>query len=138
MEREINVAVREQNEAPIGSLLIKKDDGKWYPVSFETLNSKNNARLLKLEKLPVKFNNLVKYNKKFVKYAKSHFLVVANHLLIRGLYDKEIDGEQVAQVIDDVIANKKDVQTAIKDLNIEKEFNELYGNENELEEYPEV
>lgn len=138
MEREISIAVREYDEAPAGSILIKKADGKWYPVDFEILNARNNERLIRLEKLPTRMGKLEKYSKRFVKYAKSHFLVLTNQLLVRGLYDKEIDAEQITQAQDDVIANKKDVQTAIKELNIEKEFNELYGNENELEEYPEV
>lgn len=99
MEKEITIAIREYDECGVGSLLVKKDDGKWHPTTFDELNAQNNKRLKELEKLPYQYKLLAKQNKRFVKYAKSHFLLVAEHLILKGMYDQDVDLEKYHKLL---------------------------------------
>lgn len=135
----VNIKINDFKNAPNGTLLIKKDN-RWQPITFDELNQKNNDRLTELEKLPNQFDLLAKNNKHFIKYAKSHFLVVFNAFKLKVIVGEiSIDDESIMSLDDDVISGKINVQEAIKKHDyLNKTFNAVYLNSNDLITFPEV
>ena len=133
------VGIKEYANAKEGSLLIKRN-GKWVTTTFEELNKTNNEKLKKLDELEIKIKGLSENSKHFIKYAKSHFLVVFNYFKIKILAG-EIDvlDEEILKLDELVLNNQISVQDALNKHELLKEiFNKLYSDNKEMIEFPEV
>ena len=79
---QVNIELGDYLNAKEGSLLIKKN-GKWVATSFEELNKGNESKFKELEELKMSYLGLKEHSRRFVVYAKSHFLVVFNYFKIK-------------------------------------------------------
>lgn len=136
---QVNIEISDYVNAKDGSILIKKN-GKWVITNFDELNKGNVEKLNKLGLLSNEVEALKKNAKHFVVYAKSHFLVVFNYFKIKIL-SGEVDvlDEGLLKLDEAVISGEISVEDAIQkhDLLL-KVFNELYLNNKETKEFPEV
>lgn len=135
---QINVELQDYVNAKDGSLLIKKG-GKWVITSFEELNKQNSEKLKSLEHLEPDFQALARNNKHFIKYAKSHFMVVFNSFKIKIL-SGEIDetNEEVLKLDESVLNNEISVEEALKKHPfLQETFDKIYQDK-EMIEFPEV
>ena len=135
----VNIEVSDYTNAKDGSLLIKKN-GKWITTSFEELNKANEPKFKELEELKSNYRGLKEYSRRFVVYAKSHFLVVFNYFKIKVLSGElDVLDESVLKLDEAVLNNQISVQEAIEKHEFLKEtYTKLYLDDKETKQYPEV
>ena len=135
----ISVALIDYNNAPNGTLLVKKDD-VWQPTSFKELNKENEQRLQKLEQLDYQFDMLAKSNQHFTRYAKSHFMVVFNSFMSKVLTGELSVNDTTLLNLDELVLNEQlSVKEAIeKHPYLKKTFEQVYLNEKDLLTFPQV
>lgn len=135
----IDIELGDYVNAPDGSLLIKKN-GHWIATSFAELNKVNDLKFKELEELKSNYLGLSNYSRRFVEYAKSHFLVVFNYFKIKIL-SGEIDctDESILKLDEAVLKGEISVKEAIEKHEFLKEvFSKLYLGSKETKQYPEV
>ena len=136
---QVNIELGDYVNAKDGSLLIKRN-GKWEVTSFEELNKVNDPKFQELIELKSNYIGLKNHARRFVVYAKSHFLVVFNYFKIKIL-SGEIDvlDESILKLDEAVLNDELSVQEAIERHEFLKEtYTKLYLNGKETVEYPEV
>lgn len=135
----IEVEVKDYANAPDGSLLIKKN-GKWIVTSFAELNKDNKKALEDVKTLEQDVQTLKRSSRHYVKYAKSHFLVVFNYLkgkILSG--DIDVTDEEVLKLDEAVLSGKISVEEAIeKHPKLKEVYHQLYLDEKETVEFTEV
>lgn len=136
---QVNIELSDYANAKDGSILIKRN-GKWVITNFDELNKANVEEFKKYELLSVEVEALKKNAKHFVDYAKSHFLVVFNYFKIKIL-SGEIDvlEDELLRLDESVLNGEISVEEAIqKHEFLQKVFTQLYLDEKETKEFPEV
>lgn len=135
---QINIELHDYVDAKDGSLLIKKN-GKWAVTNFEELNKENAEKLKSLEQLKPDFDALARNNKHFIKYAKSHFMVVFNTFKIKILSgDIDETDEEVLKLDEAVLNDEISVEEALKKHQfLQETFDKIYQDK-EMIEFPEV
>ena len=121
------------------SVLMRKN-GEWVLVKFDELNKDNLKKFEKLDSLEVDFKALARNTKHFVKYAKSHFLVVFNYFKVKIL-SGEIDviDEEILKLDEKVLNDEISVQDALaKHEFLQTTFDKVFSNEKEMLTFPEV
>ena len=135
----INVELDDYVNAKDGSLLIHKN-GKWQLTNFEELNKNNAEKLHEVEKLKSDFDALARSNKHFVRFAKSHFMVVFNCFKIKVLSGElDVVDEEILNLDEKVLNDEINVKEALKKHEfLQETFDKIYSKEKEMVEFPEV
>lgn len=136
----IEIQIDEYNNAPEGTILVKKS-GRFVPTTKEELLVDIYEKLKQFDDLENTFKVFTNYHKHFNKYARSHFQLVFNAFKTKVMEGEiEIESEEILTLDEKVAKGEIAVKDAVDQHPFLKErFEELFSNDKEeTVEFPEL